>query len=195
MAVREQVIYFEDKSDFEANTQQVVAQVSEYVRAHPEVQYVVAASSTGFTAAQFALADLASAKLVAVKMSQAVDAIYGVKLDQQHTRLLQEKGVPLVMGTHVLTGGVDHALVDKFRALPPTTLIASVLYLFSQGMKVCLEIVAMAVDAGQVPEGIEAIAVAGTDQGCDTAVVLRTASSTHFFDMDVRKVLAMPIEK
>src|SRR3990170_3155082 len=108
MAVREQVIYFEDKSDFEANTQQVVAQVSEYVRAHPEVQYVVAASSTGFTAAQFARADLADAKLVAVKMSQAVDAIYGVKLDQQHTRLLQDKGVPLVMGTHVLTGGVDH---------------------------------------------------------------------------------------
>jgi len=195
MASREQVVYFEDKAAFEENTRQVVGLVSEYLKGHPELRHVIAASSTGYTAAQFARADLGGAHLVAVKMSQAVDAIYGVKLGAEHTKVLEERKVPLVMGTHALTGAADHALVDKFRALPPTTLIANVLYLFSQGMKVCLEITAMAVDAGRVPEGVEAIAVAGTDQGCDTAVVLRTASSTHFFDLEVRKLLAKPLQK
>ncbi len=42
-------------------------------------------------------------------------------------------------------------------------------------MKVALEIASMAAEVGLLPPGEEAIAVAGTDDGADTAVVLRPA--------------------
>ncbi len=67
------------------------------------------------------------------------------------------------------------------------------------GLKTAVEVTLMAVDFGAVPSGVEAIAVGGTlNKGADTAVVLKTAYSPHFFSSDpskrleIREILAMP---
>ena len=72
--------------------------------------------------------------------------------------------------------------------------------MFGQGMKVCVEIVAMAADAGLIPvtnveEGAaDVIAIAGTGRGGDTVVVIGGTSTNHLFDMKIREVLAKPID-
>ena len=82
-------------------------------------------------------------------------------------------------------------------AYVPSTgeLIASVLRLFSQGMKVCFEITVMAADAGAIPIGENVIAVAGQGGGADTAIVIKSANTTNFFDLDVQEIIAKPHKK
>lgn len=70
-------------------------------------------------------------------------------------------------------------------------LVNAVLRMFCQGVKVCIEIVAMACDAGLIPFG-DVVAVAGTGRGADTALVLAADSSNNFFDIKVREILAKP---
>jgi hypothetical protein len=189
----EHICYFEDSSKWRENTAQLVGIVAE-VAEREKVQHVVVASSTGYTAAQFAQGlDLTQVSLVGVKMSSALDSMYDVAIDADAVNLLDQKGVALITGTHVLTGGIDHSLSEKLGGLPPGKLIAHVLYLFCQGMKVAPEVAAMAVDAGLVPEGALTIAVAGTGSGADTALLLRAASSTNFFDLQILKILAKPL--
>jgi hypothetical protein len=59
-------------------------------------------------------------------------------------------------------------------------------------MKVCAEIALMAADAGLVTVGEPCIAIAGTGQGADTAVVLTPANAQQFFDLRIMEVLAKP---
>jgi hypothetical protein len=73
--------------------------------------------------------------------------------------------------------------------------VAQTLYLFSQGMKVCVEVIAMACDAGLVPEGVQVVSCAGTGHGSDTAIVATSACSANLFDMTIHRVLAMPLGK
>lgn len=70
-------------------------------------------------------------------------------------------------------------------------LVANTLRIFGQGMKVCVEIVTMAADAGLIPFA-DVVAVAGTGRGADTAVVIWANSSNRFFKVKVREILAKP---
>lgn len=69
--------------------------------------------------------------------------------------------------------------------------VADVLRMFGQGMKVCVEIAAMAADSGLVPS-VDIIAVAGTSSGADTVVLLQADSSNRFFNMKIKEILAKP---
>jgi len=75
---------------------------------------------------------------------------------------------------------------------PDSELIAHTLYCFSQGMKVAVEITVMAADANLISPEEEVIAIAGTDQGADTAIVVKSAYSTNFFDLKIKEIVAMP---
>ena len=68
---------------------------------------------------------------------------------------------------------------------------SNTLRMFGEGMKVVVEIVAMASDAGLVPPE-DVVAVAGTSRGADTAVVISAMPSNRFFEMRVRDVLVKP---
>jgi hypothetical protein len=70
-------------------------------------------------------------------------------------------------------------------------LVANTLRILGQGMKVCVEIAAMAADGGLIPCE-DVIAVAGTGRGADTVVVIRANSSNNFFQIKVREILAKP---
>lgn len=72
-------------------------------------------------------------------------------------------------------------------------LMANLLRCFSQGVKVCFEIVLMATDAGHVSSGEKIIAIAGTAQGSDTALVMQAASSQHLKRLRVHEILCKPL--
>jgi len=81
---------------------------------------------------------------------------------------------------------------NNTQATPDTELIAHTLYCFSQGMKVAVEIAVMAADANLISPKEEVIAIGGTGQGADTAIVVKPAYSTNFFDLKIREIIAMP---
>jgi len=73
------------------------------------------------------------------------------------------------------------------------TVMANLLRCFSQGVKVCFEIVMMATDAGLLGRGESVIAVAGTGRGSDTALVMQAASSQHMAMLRVNEMLCKPL--
>jgi uncharacterized protein len=101
------------------------------------------------------------------------------------------------MGVRVHTGTmpfrtIGTAVREKL-AYSQQDLIASTLRLFGQGIKVCVEIVLMAADAGLIRPA-DVLAVAGTGRGADTVALIAPQSSNKLFDLKVREILAKPLD-
>ena len=72
-------------------------------------------------------------------------------------------------------------------------LIANSLRLLGQGIKVCVEIVMMASDAGLItPDDV--LAVGGTAHGADTVALIAPQPSNRLFDLKIRHILAKPFD-
>ena len=89
-------------------------------------------------------------------------------------------------------GGVSSAIQKKFDTMDSGLLIANVLRIFGQGMKVTTEIILMAADAGMLPMDQDVISIAGTGRGLDTAIVAKPAHSGNLFDLYVKEIIAKP---
>jgi hypothetical protein len=72
-------------------------------------------------------------------------------------------------------------------------IMANLLRCFSQGTKVCFEIVLMATDAGLLARGENIIAIAGTGRGSDTALVMQAASSRNLRQLRVNEIICKPL--
>jgi len=107
---------------------------------------------------------------------------------------LEARGIKVLTTTHLLAG-IDRALRIQFGGLYPAEIIGSTLRLFGQGVKVGVEIVIMALDAGLIPYGEEIIGIAGTGSGADSAVVVRPNHSNKFFQTEIREIICMPRSK
>jgi hypothetical protein len=171
------------------NTETVIRLVKEYVRQN-NIRTVVLASTRGRTAKAF----LEAVKGTDIKLI-VVPWQYG--FGETHN----EKDQPFPMDLADELRGAGHMVhfatmlfhtEDLYQNHAPN-LIAKVLYIFGQGLKVCVEILMMAVDGGCVKKGEKVIAVAGTGSGADTAVVAIAASSRRLTDMQIQEILCKPI--
>jgi hypothetical protein len=72
--------------------------------------------------------------------------------------------------------------------------MAILLRTFCQGMKVCVEILLMAVDGGKVAAGEKVIVVAGTGRGADTAVVATASGSRDIPNLHITEIICKPLE-
>ncbi|KNZ70902.1 hypothetical protein Tfer_0583 [Thermincola ferriacetica] len=106
---------------------------------------------------------------------------------------LLDAGCKVLTTTH-LFAGLDRAIRNKFGGVYPTEIMAQTLRMFGQGVKVCVEIAGMALDAGLIPHGEDIIAIGGSGTGADTAIVVRPAHSNHFFDTQVKQIICKPME-
>ena len=61
-----------------------------------------------------------------------------------------------------------------------------------QGVKVCVEIAVMALDAGLIPHGEEIIVVAGSGRGADTAVIMHPAHANNILETKINEILCKP---
>jgi len=171
------------------------------------IDTVVISSTTGWTALKaLEIFEGRVLKLVFVTHQTGYRAP-GVQLMPEETRKRLEKaGAVVVTSTDVLTGSVD---VGISRQRPPQearlearlpwivppvpTIIANTLRLFSQGVKVCVEIVMMAADTGVILVDKPVVAVAGSHAGSDTAMVITPASSNRIRDLKIHEILAKPL--
>ncbi len=156
------------------------------------IGYLVVASTvgdTGLLAAQMLKGT--EIKLVVVTHStghrEAGEQLFGDETRKE----IESLGGVVFTGTDALTG-FEKAMGAK-KWFSPQGMISVVLRMFGQGMKVCVEIVAMAADAELVPVE-DVIAVAGTGRGADTAVVIGAKSTNRFFEIKIKEILAKPKE-
>ncbi len=155
------------------------------------IKHIVVASNSG-----------ATAELLAGKGPQIVCVTHHVgfsgpgvdEMEEEKRKKLGEQGVKVLTTSHLLAG-VDRALRLKFQGVYPAEIIASSLRLLGQGLKVCVEISVMALDAGLIPYGEEIVAVGGSGSGADTACVILPAHSNNFFDTQIKEIICMPREK
>jgi hypothetical protein len=83
---------------------------------------------------------------------------------------------------------------DNLYGTRTPNVMATLLRTLCQGMKVCVEIVLMAVDGGRVAVGEKVIAVTGTGRGADTAVVAIAAPSNRLHELHVTEIICKPLE-
>jgi uncharacterized protein len=95
---------------------------------------------------------------------------------------------------HIVHFGTMIFHTQNFYGTNAPTALANLLRTFCQGMKVCVEIILMAADAGKVAVGENIVVVAGTGKGADTAVVAIAASSNHPGDMHITEIICKPLQ-
>jgi len=113
------------------------------------------------------------------------------EVSDERARKIRDKGGKIVTAAHAFSG-VDQAIRERFETVYPSGIIAQTLRMFSQGMKVVVEITAMAADAGQIPPDKDVVAIAGSHRGADTAVVVKPANSRAIFDTVVKEIICKP---
>ncbi len=93
---------------------------------------------------------------------------------------LEKKSIKTVQGT-IPFFGPSFSMRLHLNHTNSLDIIAKTLELFSTGTLVCLETVLMAVDAGEIPEEVEVLTLAGTEQGLDTVCVIKSCASANLF--------------
>lgn len=176
-------VYFEESGS--GNTPEVFRLVEERRQASA-IGKVVLASTTGDTAAQ-ALDFFKDTGVKLIVVPHQYDFIRKENpFPPELARTLREAGHEVHFATMLFH-------TDGLYGTGSPTLIANVLRCFSQGVKVCFEIVLMATDGGLLARGETVIAVAGTGQGSDTALVMQAASSQHMNRLRVNEIICKPL--
>ena len=157
------------------------------------LSHIVVATTTGETALSLAKKiEGKSLSLVAVTHNVGYG---GQNVDECPAEARQELarlGVKIFTGT-ILSRGIEASFMKKHQGVYLGYVVAQTLRLLGQGIKVCVEIVVEACDAGLLPEGEDVIAVAGTGKGADTVAIVQAHPSDRFLDVRVRQILAKPL--
>lgn len=175
----------------EHNTEETLRIASERAAALG-IRQVVVATSHGATGrkAQAVFAPM-RIQVIAVSISHGWES-EGWPMKPQERRALEELGVTVFTGTHALGDGVGSAFTDRDGGRTTEEIVRETLYRFCQGMKVAVECLLMAADAGLLDMSREVIAIGGTGSGADTAIVCKPAYPRLFHQLEIREVLAKP---
>ena len=153
------------------------------------ISHVVAASTTGYTI-QKILEKGVSLNVVCVthQMGFRKDKEDEFEVDREE---LAGKGVKVLTTTHLMAG-LNRGVRNRYGGTTHSDVVADTLRMFSQGVKVCVEIAVIALDSGLVPPGEKVVAIGGTGRGADTALVVVPAHSQNFFETRVLEIICMP---
>jgi uncharacterized protein len=154
------------------------------------IDYIVVASASGRSGVKLAQ-EIDDAHIVNVTHHAGFRGGDDIEITTDYRKELENREVKIYAGSHALSG-VGRGISNKFKGVTPVEVIAQTLRMFSQGVKVCVEISVMAADGGLIPTDSEVIAIGGTGKGVDTAVVLKAAHQGDFFDMRIHEIIAMP---
>ena len=155
---------------------------------------VVLSTTTGasaLTAAEFAAEMGYNGRIIAITHVWGMKAPGENSLSEDNRKKLTDSGVILVTAAHTLSG-VERSISGKFGGVYPVEIMAHTLRMLSAGVKVCVEIGAMALDAGAVKEPRAVVALGGTGRGLDTACVMTPGYSAKIFETRIHEILCKP---
>jgi len=180
------VHYFDQpgESNTEVTLQAAVARAHEL-----DIRQVVVATSHGATGLRARALFPADTMVIGVTIAASF-AAEGWVMTPDERRRLADAGVVTLTAMHALGDDVSEAMSGA--GWPANRVVRETLYRFGQGMKVAIEVTLMAADAGLLDMEADVIAIAGTDSGADTALVLKPAYARAFDRLRIREILAMP---
>jgi hypothetical protein len=182
-ALEEKIVYFEEPGP--VNTEMVLRLTGERAKARG-IKKIILASTTGQTARLAAkLWARSGLKLVVVPHQYGFG--FGQRFPPELVAELTRKGHEVHFGTMLFH-------TENFYGMNTPNIMASLLRTFCQGMKVCVEIILMAVDGGHVAVGEEVVVVAGSGRGADTAVVALAAPSTRLGELHITEIICKPLQ-
>jgi hypothetical protein len=154
------------------------------------IRDIVVASYTGETGAK-ASNIFTDCNLVVVAGVAGFEKPNRIALLPENRERIEQAGCRVLITGHAF-GMLGRAVKNRFGAIQVDEVIANVLRLFGQGVKVGCEITCMAADAGMVKSGAEVIAIAGSARGADTAIVVRAANTHSFFETRILEIICKP---
>lgn len=184
MSMETKTVYFEEPGP--ENTEATLRLARERAAALG-IRDVVVASYTGHTGAQAAEV-FEGCNLIVVAGVVGPDR---APMPEDERVVIEAAGGKILFTGHAF-GMLGRAVNKRFNAIQADELIAHVLRLFSQGVKVGCEIACMAADAGLVRPGEEIVTIAGSAKGADTAMIVRASNTHAFFDTRVLEILCKP---
>jgi hypothetical protein len=183
--LEEKITYFE-RPGLE-NTEETLRLALDRAKARG-IKKIVLASTTGETA-RLALKQLAKTgiKMVVVPHQYGFIGIGRQRFPAALIAELEKQGHRVHFGTMLFH-------TDEFYGTTTPTVMAILLRTIGQGIKVAVEIILMATDAGCIAAGEKVIAVTGTGRGSDTAVVATAANSNRLYDLHITEIICKPLE-
>jgi len=177
------VVYFEERNP--ENTEITFELVKDRI-SQQNIQKLVLASTTGATARRaLEFFKNIEVKLIVVPHQYDFSAETN-RFPRELIKTLRDAGHEVHFGTMLFH-------TDKLYNSNIPTLMADLLRCFSQGVKVCFEIVLMAADAGFLARDEKVIAIAGTGRGSDTALLMQASSSRHINKLRVNELICKPL--
>ena len=113
------------------------------------------------------------------------------RMTPENRAIIEGKGGKIFFSTHAF-GTLGRAVNRRFGAIQVDEIIAHVLRLFGQGVKVGCEVACMAADTGLIRTDEEAVAIGGSGSGADTAIVLKPSNTHTFFDTRILEIICKP---
>ena len=110
-----------------------------------------------------------------------------IELTEEKRKKILANGGKVLTTTHAL-GGIGRAVRKKFDTMQADEIIANTLRIFGEGMKVAVEIALMAIDSGLIRTDEDVISIGKWD----TAIVLRPANASNFFNIRVKEIICKP---
>jgi hypothetical protein len=149
-----------------------------------DIRNVVIASSYGNTAilASDNFKDL-PVRIISICIDKNWDEKVRLTSDTQHE--LEKRGQIICKGSMPFE-------YYRFSKDSGVRLIANTLRRFGEGMKVCVEIILMAVSGELIEKGERVLAIAGTHRGADTAIIATASSLYHFEQFEINEILCKP---
>lgn len=187
MSVEAKTVYFDNKGS--ANTDETL-QLAKTRADSLKIEDIVVASSTGATGVK-AASTFKMHNLIVVGGVAGFREPNEIRMQEENRLAIEKSGGKVLFAGHSF-GMLGRAVNRRFGAIQIDELIASVLRLFSTGVKVGCEISCMAVDAGLLRSGRESIAIGGTSGGADTAIVLKPSNTHNFFDTRILEIICKP---
>ena len=202
--IERKVRYF--KKSGKENTQRTLEAVHDYLTGGGEASVLIVASISGQTALAAAdkMKDL-SIPIVCVTGSPSWQNLpeYQFPLIPLERRSeLEDTGVAIVDSVpSSLSDTIEFSYARYGFRSPTWMFIETLLAVGGYGLKTAVECVLMATDGGFISPFQDVIAMAGTDQGADTAIVVNSTFSSSVFSSDaekrlvIKELLAMPRNK
>ena len=156
------------------------------------INQIVIASSTGETALK--LYEKAGNFVEIITVTYCAGSRFREEVEgfERNRDLLISKGIRIVRGLHALSG-LERGFEGRYKSgFIPLNLVSDTLRMFSQGVKVCVEISVMAAEHGFISTDEDIVAIGGSGKGADTAMIIRPAFAANFFDTKIKAILCMP---
>ena len=186
--IRREIVYFEEGGP--EHTEETI-ELAYKAAKELGIGKVVVASTTGDsgvkTAERFKGTDV---KVIIVGHQFGYPAPGQSRFKLENAERLEALNIEVYLGTDVLTSSIRQR-----QRLGPSPLSILTQALIMMKVKVNIEVVVKAADAGLLMPGERVLSLAGSHQGLDTAIVIEAQDSANILNTRVREIIAIPLSR